>query len=64
MRGPVIRNDPGQILLEWGPDERRSRKAVATIAEAFALCDQLKADPTGFGYEWLKTTGLIEESEA
>lgn len=64
MRGPLIRNDPGQILLEWGPDECRGRQAVATIDEAFALSDRLKADPTGFGYEWLKTTGLIEESEA
>lgn len=60
MKGVLIRNDQSQITLEWNG----GKEVLPTIKEAFERSDQIKADPTGFGYEWLKTTGLIEESEA
>lgn len=60
MRGPLIRNDPNQITLEWNG----GKEVLPTIKEAFERSDQIKADPAGFGYEWLKTTGLIEEEQA
>lgn len=59
MKGVTIRNDPGQITLEWNG----GKEVLPTIKEAFERSDQIKADPEGFGYEWLKTTGLIEVEE-
>lgn len=59
MTGRIIRNLPGQITLEWNG----GKEVLPTIKEAFERSDQIKADPEGFGYEWLKTTGLIEEDE-
>lgn len=59
MKGVLIRNNPGAITLEWNG----GKEVLPTIKEAFERSDQIKADPNGFGYEWLKTTGLIEEDE-
>lgn len=60
MKGVLIRNDPGAITLEWNG----GKEVLPTIKEAFERSDQIKADPEGFGYVWLKTTGLIEEEQA
>lgn len=59
MKGVTIRNNPGQITLEWNG----GKEVLPTIKEAFERSDQIKADPEWFGHEWLKTTGLIEEDE-
>lgn len=59
MRAPWIRVEANHVTVEWNG----GKEVLPTIKEAFERSDQIKADPEGFGYEWLKTTGLIEEDE-
>lgn len=60
MRGTLIRNQVGQITLEWGPEETRGVQQLESIGEAFALADKLKADPDDFGFQWLVESGVID----